>query len=354
MLPRLVELQSSHAHHPPRTTQQHQNKRRVVVRRGQQKTDPQDSSLLHHLFIILLSPSSNISFHHTTSWINMINSESSSCSAGFESHMRRAISSNNEGVECLRRGQLKETTLHLSSSLQSAKAALMTTQRVSTVGSQQEDPATVSVSLQTLSVELDMLPSSSASTAASVHAVCTKIFLLQRSDEESSNNRSTPEELCNTLSAIVVFNLALLHHLKGMQASDVTSSTTPNDFEKAVRLYEHSYQLHMNDSTHSSSPDFSLRAMSILNNLAHVHSVLNDETRSGLCWQKLLSLILYCREYGILEAQEQDEDTPGNSMQCEDEDDEFLQRQCPSNQVQRFLSNVTHLILKDEISAPAA
>jgi hypothetical protein len=73
------------------------------------------------------------------------------------------------------------------------------------------------------------------------------------------------------------------------------------------------------------------RAMGLLNNSAHVHHMLHDETKAEICWQMLLSVILYVREYRVAEAQEESR-----------------------SDMHGFLTNVTHLMLKASVSAPAA
>jgi hypothetical protein len=132
-------------------------------------------------------------------------------------------------------------------------------------------------------------------------------------------------ETCNTISAIIVYHLALVHHLQALETEGSADSFTC--LQKAVSLYEHSYQLHMN--VNGTVDD--RRAMGLLNNLAHVHHMLHDEGKADKCWQMLLSLILYVREYRVAEDQEESR-----------------------SDVHGFLTNVTYLMLKASVSAPAA
>jgi hypothetical protein len=132
-------------------------------------------------------------------------------------------------------------------------------------------------------------------------------------------------ENCSTISAIIVYHLALVHHLQALQTEGSHESVT--SLKKAARLYEHSYQLHMNESGTVDDR----RAMGLLNNLAHVNHMLHDESKANKCWQMLLSLILYVREYRVSEEHEE-----------------------IRSDVHGFLTNVTHLMLKASVSAPAA
>jgi hypothetical protein len=139
-------------------------------------------------------------------------------------------------------------------------------------------------------------------------------------------------ETCKTVSAIVVFHLALLYHLQALKLQDVSEASDSAYLRKALHLYEYSYGLHMSES---SSIDHQW-AMGLLNNLAHVHHMLNDELKANQCWQKLLSWILCVREFHY------------------SSDDQACVTVREEEPVVGFLTNVTHLMLKSAVSAPAA
>ena len=142
----------------------------------------------------------------------------------------------------------------------------------------------------------------------------------------------------STLSLVIIFNLALSHHLMGIDNSnynreslsslsnpiDVTKKTIP--LQHAVKLYELAYQLHSNytdqksvhtdnnnnntmnidndDDDDQNNNDNHNRAvahtvaslrfiMIISNNIGQIHRVAGNTTKYTRCLQHLLSLIMY-------------------------------------------------------------
>jgi hypothetical protein len=143
-------------------------------------------------------------------------------------------------------------------------------------------------------------------------------------------------ETCKSVSAIVVYHLALLQHLHALKFQDVSdASTSSTCLRKALRLYIHSYRLHMSGS---SSIDHQW-AMGLVNNLAHVNHMLNDQLQANQYWQMLLSLILCVREFQYSDDQG---GCVSTTMRREEEP------------MVGFLTNVAHLMLKSAVSAPAA
>jgi hypothetical protein len=85
------------------------------------------------------------------------------------------------------------------------------------------------------------------------------------------------------ISLWMVFNLALAHHLNGIQTSDC------DHLEKALRLYECVYRI-----SHEEGVDLSvLHAMALTNNLGHVHLILQDTQKSQKCFEQLLATLIY-------------------------------------------------------------
>jgi hypothetical protein len=149
----------------------------------------------------------------------------------------------------------------------------------------------------------------------------------------STNGLVHCNETCLTVSAIIVYHLALLYHLQALKLQEVSegASTSITYLRKALRLYERSYRLHMSDA---SSIDHQW-SMGLLNNLAHVNHTLNDQHRANQYWQMLLSLTLCVREFHY------SDDQGGATMREEEA-------------MVGFLTNVTRLMLKNAVSAPAA
>jgi hypothetical protein len=98
------------------------------------------------------------------------------------------------------------------------------------------------------------------------------------------------------LVSIVVFNLALAHHLLAIQTHthyphlDRTGSQI---LAKAMKLYELAIRLQQDDATLCSANFSGLFILSSLNNLGDVHRLLGDERASEYCYQQLQSLLMY-------------------------------------------------------------
>ena len=117
--------------------------------------------------------------------------------------------------------------------------------------------------------------------------------------------------VCEQLSYVLLYNLALAHHLRAITEQDLPMRTLR--LEKALALYEHAHSVLINSTSSSVSRreegeegvlQVSLvHTMAIASNLAHVHSQLGNEAQSRLCLEHLLSTILYivdCGEGGKL------------------------------------------------------
>jgi hypothetical protein len=94
-----------------------------------------------------------------------------------------------------------------------------------------------------------------------------------------------------TLSFVLLYNLALAYHLRGVKEKllrKVYLST-------AVSLYEHAHAMLTIDEGMDLS---SLHVMAIASNLGHVHALLGHKKRADICFQHLLSVILYVVDCG--------------------------------------------------------
>ena len=121
------------------------------------------------------------------------------------------------------------------------------------------------------------------------------------------------------MSVAIMFNLALSHHLNGVKNS---RSSDPDTLTHAVALYELAYQLQMQEDIEVSVET----TMAIINNLGHVHRMLDDQEKASQCFNHLLSTMLFVQSLGDID------------VSCKTEG---------------FFHNVTHLILKKS-GAPAA
>ena len=97
------------------------------------------------------------------------------------------------------------------------------------------------------------------------------------------------KEIWNKIAGIIVFNLALSHHILG----EVTSEVGCNRFQqaylsKARRFYEHAYRIQMQDPMLIDV----MTPMAILNNLASLHTSMGNEVEAAKAWKNLLSLLV--------------------------------------------------------------
>jgi tetratricopeptide (TPR) repeat protein len=86
------------------------------------------------------------------------------------------------------------------------------------------------------------------------------------------------------LSLIIIFNLALAHHLSAMQ-----NNTDRKLLQKALHLYELAYQL-QREEDHNGSLRFT---MIVANNLGQIHRAVKNESKHQQCLEHLLSTMMY-------------------------------------------------------------
>jgi hypothetical protein len=91
------------------------------------------------------------------------------------------------------------------------------------------------------------------------------------------------------LAVISVYNLALAHHLSGLERQ------CRQRLERARNYYELSYKL---QSQESAAGFGLLHSLSVLNNIGAICSVLNEREASEKFFSKLLTALTYLRENG--------------------------------------------------------
>jgi hypothetical protein len=135
--------------------------------------------------------------------------------------------------------------------------------------------------------------------------------------------RSSEEESITSLSFIIMFNLALCHHMKGTSSKD--EALSQRTLAIAKRLYELTFQMQaQNVETNL------LLTSALLNNLSLVHKALGNRHEAEQCDQLLLSTLLLLVDMGGLTHQESVHDLAG------------------------FFGNVMHLIMTQSPVASAA
>jgi hypothetical protein len=135
--------------------------------------------------------------------------------------------------------------------------------------------------------------------------------------------RSSGDESIISLSFIIMFNLALCHHMKGVSNEDEALSQRALVISK--RLYELTFQMQTQDE----ETDL-LLSSALLNNLSLVHKALGNRHEAEQCDHVLLSTLLLIVDMGG--------STPQES----------------ANELSGFLGNVMHLIMRQSPVASAA
>jgi hypothetical protein len=122
----------------------------------------------------------------------------------------------------------------------------------------------------------------------------------------------------DVLTLIVIFNLALAHHLKAISFSTSNKNSASNSdmksvLDQALQLYGFAYQLqddikydndnNQNNETNTSCDDIvsHLRfAMIVSNNIGEIHRIAGDTKKHQMCLQHLLSAIMYMVDSNLI------------------------------------------------------
>lgn len=199
-----------------------------------------------------------------------------------------AIGHNNNGVRLLRTGDLPGAILEVAKGLDMMKSIM-------------ENPATVEMDTQQHNDNVDH--DDSDSMVQTEEEGLSLAFLETSCCEGSSDGAMDYQQhqpsyvFCSPieisaefsslptlkLSLLMVFNLALAHHLHGIHSSDYVQ------LEKALRLYECVYRISHEEEVHLSV----LHAMALTNNMGHVHLNLHDTHKSQKCFEQLLATLIY-------------------------------------------------------------
>jgi len=142
--------------------------------------------------------------------------------------------------------------------------------------------------------------------------------------------------LCEELSCVAIYNLALSHQLKAIALStssqhrDLLSSQAY--LYKSLSLYEYSHQIFKNQAIPVRVP--ALHCMALVSNLGQIHTLLGDAAKAQQCNEYLLSVLMYTIDGGKAS--------------------NFENKRKGEHLVEGFLAIVQHLIISDDCTAPAA
>jgi hypothetical protein len=112
-------------------------------------------------------------------------------------------------------------------------------------------------------------------------------YIYRRAIRVSQCSMQEEHSMGATLSLIIIFNLALAHHLSAIQ-----QQMCRRRLQKALQLYELAYQLQLEEQQEQQVS--SLRfTMIIANNLGEIHRAVNNNSKHVMCLQHLLSTMMY-------------------------------------------------------------
>mmetsp|Transcript_11361 Transcript_11361/g.32719 ORF Transcript_11361/g.32719 Transcript_11361/m.32719 type:complete len:282 (-) Transcript_11361:204-1049(-) len=101
---------------------------------------------------------------------------------------------------------------------------------------------------------------------------------------------SLDKHVCEQISYVALYNIALSHHLKALQLSSSPSCQTEY-LQKALSLYEHFYQVLMKQTADGNIPI--THAIALLGNIGQIHWALGNKESAEMCFDCLLSRVMY-------------------------------------------------------------
>jgi hypothetical protein len=145
-------------------------------------------------------------------------------------------------------------------------------------------------------------------------------------DEDDLNSQNEEDILRFTM--FLIFNLALSQHLRALEFKTISRSAFRTTLKKSLALYSLLYKMQMNKGTGSGLSY--IHTMALINNLAQIHAVNEDEEKSRQCLSYLLNYLIFYTE-------------------C------IGKENCSTvDEMDGFRNNIIPLILTDPALAPAA
>jgi hypothetical protein len=222
---------------------------------------------------------------------------------------------NNQGIECLKDGRIYD-------GLENFAQALVICEQLSSSVEREEQKKNHCFVLSNAKVTPWILTSADLSVDLEEQGNFTycKAMRLQTS---GPNNCCDNPLLFSSFAC--VFNLALGHHLYGLMKSSNTS------LRNALQLYEHAYTILKDDT------DIFIFVV-VVNNIGRIHHHLGDSIKANQCSEYLLEALMRAMDESI---------SNGKGRLVGGEENKVLL-------IESCFSNVTHLVLRDCHTSPAA
>jgi tetratricopeptide (TPR) repeat protein len=203
-------------------------------------------------------------------------------------NMINTITCNNAGASCIEAGDYSKAIVNFSRALKSSKASID--------NNKQGEPESLP-----FKIDLDtfMMTHGKSDKDPKDGNESSSDFLVYKSPIRIPESLFQQEGFDSEevlFSVIAIFNLALAHHLSGLESK--VSST--NMLQKAVKLYEYGVQIQ--ESHRSDECPCTLFFLSTLNNVGDIHRRLGDALTSERCFQQLLSILMFLGEYELASA----------------------------------------------------
>ena len=143
-------------------------------------------------------------------------------------------------------------------------------------------------------------------------------------------------------SMICIYNLGLCYQYKGIETSSRSL------LEAAVDHYMQAYELATRFRLKNINQYMLL--MATMNNLATTYSILNDEQRRDVCNSYLLSTLML-----LTTSEEGQEEISASATACANDTNskDMLRRRGRQTTFRSFMSNVSYLILQDNVASAA-
>jgi tetratricopeptide (TPR) repeat protein len=221
---------------------------------------------------------------------------------------------NNEGVQLLQTGSYTEAVKVFSQVLATVKGLLSEENREQEWSMEEGEAMAESVPFCHFKGPKCQMDFDEVNTSG-------ELFLFQRAlvvDYDTSSSTMVHFNSLVKLSSISLYNLALSYHMGALEMK-----TSRKMFRKALTFYELAHSIQTPEELDLGV----LLTLAIVNNIGHIHSLLNNKSKAEQCFQHLLSTIMYVTDCGEGEA---------------------------LPQFDGFFSNVMNSVLKQQPSAPAA
>mmetsp|Transcript_47070 Transcript_47070/g.114878 ORF Transcript_47070/g.114878 Transcript_47070/m.114878 type:complete len:323 (-) Transcript_47070:190-1158(-) len=111
-------------------------------------------------------------------------------------------------------------------------------------------------------------------------------------DKEEESEHQLPPPPGSFLSSIIIFNLALAYHMHAVSLGDAAHRATY--LKKAKALYQLAIKS-QEPQISSSNTVFRMFFMYSVNNLGVVHRLLGDERSANICFQRLLTVLMFLK-----------------------------------------------------------